>query len=400
MYEPFLTEAYPSFPFSSPSSSSSSSSWTSSPNLPQVLFGFPIYQSVVKRLAAVATELGPGALSLMIDHLEQLSLLTNVFKISGHAPLVFLKADTAYARAGVVPGSAACASLIQGLLDLEQRGACVFHGAYAHAGHTVREHEEWEAMSYLAVEFIALQKVAAVVRAKAPDHQFVLSVGATPQTTTIQHPAFCADPADVPEMTTDGRQAPPTLLVEQLFNDLKGEGLELEVHAGVYPTLDLEQLATHARDTTLMKADDIAISILAEVASVYPERGRDKTTEALINAGSLALGRESLQNHGPPPREQYNGWGIVMPWMVDNVVPDEWFPSVHGGWQVGRMSQEHGILVWKGSRHVEAPLQVGQRVRVWPNHSCIAGAGFSQYFIIDSRKGDEIIDVWPRWRGW
>ncbi len=336
----------------------------------------------------------------MTDHPDQLSLLANVFKLSGHAPLVFLKTDTAYARAGVVPDSAACDSLVKGLLDLERSGACVFHGAYAHAGHTDRIHEEWEAMSYLAVEFIALQKVAVLVRAKAPDHQFVLSVGATPQTTTIQHPAFGADPADVPLITPDGQIAPPTLVVEQLFNDLKDEGLQLEVHAGVYPTLDLQQLATHARDSSLMKSDDIAISILAEVASVYPERGRDRTTEALINAGSLALGRESLQNHGPPPREQYNGWGIVMPWMTDNVVPDEWFPNVHGGWQVGRMSQEHGILVWKGSRHAEAPIEVGQRVRVWPNHSCIAGAGFNQYFIIDSRKGDEIIDVWPRWRGW
>jgi hypothetical protein len=32
-------------------------------------------------------------------------------------------------------------------------------------------------------------------------------------------------------------------------------------------TLDMQQLATHARDASLMTADDIAISVVAEVAS-------------------------------------------------------------------------------------------------------------------------------------
>ena len=36
---------------------------------------------------------------------------------------------------------------------------------------------------------------------------------------------------------------------------------------GGSPTLDMQQLATHARDASLMTADDIAISVLAEVAS-------------------------------------------------------------------------------------------------------------------------------------
>ncbi len=80
---------------------------------------------------------------------------------------------------------------------------------------------------------------------------------------------------------------------------------------------------------------------------------------------------------------------------------DSRLPRVDGGWQVGRISQEHGILVWKGTKQTEVPLRVGQRVRVWPNHSCIAGAGFERYYIIDSSsEGDEIIDIWPRWRGW
>lgn len=79
------------------------------------------------------------------------------------------------------------------------------------------------------------------------------------------------------------------------------------------------------------------------------------------------------------------------------------FPVEHGGWQVGRISQEHGILVWKGEKEDEVKLEFGQRVRVWPNHSCIAGAGYKHYLVVDSRrvgKEDEVVDVWERWNGW
>jgi D-serine deaminase-like pyridoxal phosphate-dependent protein len=185
----------------------------------------------------------------------------------------------------------------------------------------------------------------------------------------------------------------------------------------------MQQLATHARDASLMTAHDIAISVVAEVASrrslthckwslntkqclqdaVYPGRGANGTTEALINAGTLALGREPVTDKGKIPGQDYPGWGFLMPWGLDNPVPGPDFPRVHDGWQVGRISQEHGILIWHGKKEDEVPLQYGQRVRVWPNHSCIAGSCFDRYLVVDSRnKGreDEVVDVWPRWRGW
>lgn len=136
---------------------------------------------------------------------------------------------------------------------------------------------------------------------------------------------------------------------------------------------------------------------------VYPGRGANGTTEALINAGTLALGREPVADKGEVPGRDYSGWGYLMPWGLDNPAPGPDFPRVHGGWQVGRISQEHGVLVWRGRREDEVPLRYGQRVRVWPNHSCIAGACFDWYLIVDSRvKGreDHVVDVWPRWRGW
>lgn len=138
---------------------------------------------------------------------------------------------------------------------------------------------------------------------------------------------------------------------------------------------------------------------------MYPGRGRDGTTEALITAGNLALGREPVVDKGAVPGQDYSGWGILMPWgaAAGNPVPGPDFPRVHGGWQVGRISQEHGILVWNGKKEDEVPLRIGDKVRVWPNHSCIAGACYDYYLVVDSRNGgrqDEVVDVWPRWRGW
>ncbi|KAK3300534.1 putative serine dehydratase domain-containing protein [Chaetomium fimeti] len=354
-----------------------------------VLFSFPLFPSALPRLAAFTQTLGAGTLSLMIDHPAQLAALTA--HPLPHPPQVLLKIDTSYGRAGVPPGTPACTELVAAALDAERRGVCYLLGIYSHAGHSYAARAGVEdVLGYLAAEFRGLAGVAReIVSGGGDGRELVLSVGATPTATVVQQPGVFASSSGGGE-------------VERLVRELKREGFKLEVHAGVYPTLDMQQLATHARDASLMTANDIAISVLAEVASLYPGRGTHGTTEALINAGTLALGREPVTDKGKVPGQDHAGWGFLMPWGLDNPVPGPDFPRVHDGWRVGRISQEHGILTWQGKGD-EVPLQYGQRVRVWPNHSCIAGSGFDWYLIVDSRnKGreGEVVDVWPRWHGW
>jgi D-serine deaminase-like pyridoxal phosphate-dependent protein len=77
-------------------------------------------------------------------------------------------------------------------------------------------------------------------------------------------------------------------------------------------------------------------------------------------------------------------------------------PEDHEGWQVGRISQEHGILTWNGDR-APLPLVIEQKVRIFPNRACVAGACFDWYLVFDSDKSgseNRIVDGWPRWRGW
>ncbi|KAK2598535.1 hypothetical protein N8I77_011942 [Diaporthe amygdali] len=369
-----------------------------------VLYAFPLYPSAVPRLAAISQDLGLEAVSVMIDNPDQVPLLA-AFKSQsgGNKPLVFLKIDVKYHRAGAIPGTPTYQSLLKAILASEAEGSCVLHGLYAHAGQSYYTRKDWDALMYLTEEYATLSNVANEIRSQSPDHPLVLSVGATPTATALQHPDFTSATPAAPSPSNQEAGARVANL-SGLIKDLKQAGLGLEVHAGVYPALDLQQLATHARDGSLLSSGDIAITVVAEVASLYAGRGEGGSTEALVNAGSLALGREPCKEDGAG---HYAGWGVVAPWgdagLEESDPAPRDFPAVHGGWQVGKISQEHGILVWKGAKEAEVPLRFGQRVRIWPNHACITGAGYDHYLVVDSRrtgKEDEVVDVWPRWNGW
>lgn len=105
---------------------------------------------------------------------------------------------------------------------------------------------------------------------------------------------------------------------------------------------------------------------------------------------------------GRDPCKSYPGWGILTPALGNaesKSIYDE--RGERTGWILGRISQEHGILTWEGEREKCNPLAIGDKVMIWPNHACVAGAGFGWYLVVDSEKGgDTVVDVWVRWRGW
>ena len=47
------------------------------------------------------------------------------------------------------------------------------------------------------------------------------------------------------------------------------------------------------------------------------------------------------------------------------------------------LSQEHGV--------VGGPLEVGSRVRILPNHSCLTNACFDRVHAV---RGEDVVDVW------
>ena len=150
-----------------------------------------------------------------------------------------------------------------------------------------------------------------------------------------------------------------------------------------------------------MDYDRISIRVLATVVSYYPGRGADGGDEALCDAGSVALSKDT----GPS-----GGFGDVTKLGCRARVSRE---SVK--WKVKKASQEHGILV----RHASAPrgeqsgcnsdadrgetLQVGDMVEIVPQHACLAAAAHPWFYIVDSDlldSAEKIVDVWVPWKGW
>lgn len=205
----------------------------------------------------------------------------------------------------------------------------------------------------------------------------LVSVGATPTALSLQN--------ILPSTSSSSPSA--NALKETL--GLTISDLELEVHAGVYPTFDVQQVAASSRRFASDPHNTIAVSILAEVCSLYPKR--TEHPEALISAGGLALARE--------PCKDYPGWGVVSPWNM----AEDYKVGKQDRIIVSRISQEHGILGFEEHKSGrQLPLQYGQKLRIWPNHACITLAMHGWYFVVDSSTDtpDKIIDIWVRWRGW
>lgn len=346
----------------------------------------PVSQSATPRLLDLASKLSPGSINILIDNEEAFSQFhERIVRSEMDVQIgVFIKIDTGYHRAGIQTSSPHFAQLVEAVVSKTQQDSRTFlRGFYSHFGHSYAGSSEDDAADGLIAELVGLEEA---VKAVPQTHagKLFLSVGATPTATAAQN------------MLSGAR--PRAKEFQDVLARLQKDHV-VELHAGVYPLLDCQQVATHARPSEgapseafqPLAKESIAISILVEVTSVYNEREKP---EALVSAGSLAMGRE--------PCKSYPGWGIVTPALGNakgRAIYDE--GAGRTGWIVGRISQEHGILTWEGEREKCNPLTIGDKLLIWPNHACVAGAGFGWYLIVDSEEGgDVVVDVWVRWRGW
>lgn len=110
---------------------------------------------------------------------------------------------------------------------------------------------------------------------------------------------------------------------------------------------------------------DCALTLLASVVSCRPGAGH-----AVTDAGALALSKD------PGPTHLGERWR----WGMGALLPEL---DAH----LTALSQEHG----KTSR----PLPVGGKVRVLPNHSCLAVPNFDAYHLV---RGEEVVGRWAIFR--
>lgn len=219
-------------------------------------------------------------------------------------------------RAGLASDSAAFKALLLAILSTP---AISIYGFYTHAGQSYASTSLQEASSFLSAELEAVnaaaklaQDLLSVTRLESNHQQpFILSIGATP--------------------TAHAFAKPTEKVLEQLRSELRGS---LEIHAGNYPMLDLQQL-----HTGLVGPERVANKVLTTILSYYEGRGPNGEDEAICDAGAIALSKDT----GPS-----GGYGDIT--------------SEHGkGWYIQRVSQ----VCWHLPLHDFTAMVVIRNMAFW-----------------------------------
>ena len=148
-----------------------------------------------------------------------------------------------------------------------------------------------------------------------------------------------------------------------------------EVRAGVYTFFDLVMA-----NINVCSLDDIALSVVTTVIGVKPEKGW-----ILVDAGWMALSRD----RGTASQAVDYGYGMVLD-AVGRPLPD---------WIVESASQEHGVIKHRsGSSAIPTTVQVGDKLRILPNHACATASQFDKYYVADAEG--QLSEQWSRFNFW
>ncbi len=146
-----------------------------------------------------------------------------------------------------------------------------------------------------------------------------------------------------------------------------------EVRPGNYVFFDAFQAAMGS-----CGLEECAFTVLTTVVGCYPER-----RTLVVDAGALALSKDA----GPTHLDPHCGFGVVCGAADCSPLP---------GLHLASLTQEHGTVRAR-TPQVAAAFPPGARLRIIPNHSCLAAACFDVYHVVD---GDRVLDLWRPCRGW
>ena len=274
-------------------------------------------------------------MSIILDSVATAHVVVQRLKGAPAGVGVLIEVDSDGHRSGVQPGSA---ELIEIGRILEAGGVSV-RGVMTHAG------SSYDGRSTDAIRAMAEQERAAIVlaadRLRAAGMACpVVSLGSTPTALFAEHM----------------------------------EGVT-ELRAGVFVFFDLVMAGIG-----VCEVDDIALSVLATVIGHQREKGW-----TLLDAGWMAMSRD--RGTSAQPLDQ--GYGLVCD--LDGKPLEDYI-------LVGA-NQEHGIMARRpGTGAGTVELQVGQQVRILPNHACSTAAQYPAYQV--TGPGREVRRTWQRFSGW
>jgi D-serine deaminase-like pyridoxal phosphate-dependent protein len=210
-----------------------------------------------------------------------------------------------------------------------------FAGILTHAGHAYHCRSKEELLAIARRERDLMIEFAAQLRASGIEAP-TISIGSTPTIASIDHL----------------------------------DGID-EVRPGNYIFFDAFQATLGS-----CGFEDCALTVLSAV--VHRDRSR---RQVIIDAGAVALSKD----HGPVEFDPQCGYGRALDLAGKDL-----------GLRVSSLSQEHGILRVEDEPTLDR-LEVGARIRVLANHSCLAAAQHSHYHVLE---GHQIVDRWEIHRGW
>lgn len=277
---------------------------------------------------------GLDSFNLLLDHEQTFHELESCAGAKQIRFSVFLKVDCGYHRAGVDP---AREESVQLAANLAGSPHIDFRGLLTHAGHAYASRNVAEIREVARQEREVMVRFAERLRGEG---------------------------LEVPEVSVGS--TPTMSLAENL------EGVT-EARPGNYIFYDRFQVSVGS-----CRLSDAAFTVLATVVGQYKEQNR-----LVIDAGGLALSKDP----GPTHLDEDCGYGALF--SADG---SREYPEL----RLAELSQEHGKVV--GKRPLDFELfPVGSRLRVVPNHSCLAAALFDRYHVV--REG-KVVDEWRPVRGW
>lgn len=268
-----------------------------------ITIAFPFNIRETEEVSALAARI---KLNVLFDRPEQAAALAKVLKQPAG---FFIKVDTGYHRAGVLPDDR---ETMEAILSVAAAGPLDFRGFLTHAGQT-----------YMAESPEAVLQVSRESRARLAGLKEVCSG---------RFPGLITSIGDTPSCSID--------------DDFSGAD---EIRPGNFVYYDLMQLRLGS-----CRFGQIAAAVICPVVSVYPSRN-----QVLIYGGAVHLSKEYLMH--PDGSKIY---GLAVPFRGDR------WRLPEGEDYMGSLSQEHGLMR-TGSRWA-ALLRPGDLVAVIPVHSCLA----------------------------